>query len=99
MLYESILSNFNEKLNEIQLTNSNFLDQANLGYIICTKTLGFLRKTIEKNSFKNLKKEIHFFKNVKVEPMQYLIYYTEVRSCELSMPKIGSLHQMGFLEK
>ncbi len=97
MCYSSILSGFNNQLNELQKTNQNFLNQANLGYVLCTKTLSLLRKTVEDHGFKDSEKEIHFFKNIKMEPMRYLIYYSEVRSCELRLPKIGVKQQKGFI--
>ncbi len=97
MLYNSKLSNFKEKLSIIQESRSNFLEQANLGYVLCTKTLGNLRKIIETQGLKTSEEEIYFFKSIKVEPMKYLIYYTEVRSCELRMPKAGKVQQLKYL--
>lgn len=98
MFYKSILSNFNEKLSEIQKIDDS-LDQANMGYVLCTKTLDNLLKTIVGNGFENKDSEVFFFKYVKVEPMSYLIFYTEVRSFELRMPKIGTGHQLKYLER
>jgi len=99
MFYLSILSDFTRQLNEIQKANIDFLNQANLGHALCSKTLNTLRKAVMDKKFKGKEVEIHFFKHVKIEPMQYLIYYTEVRSCELRKPKIGRKHQLKYLEK
>ncbi|MEL7271386.1 MAG: RteC domain-containing protein [Bacteroidota bacterium] len=75
------------------------MEEAHSVYELCNDVLGILKKSAETNSFKNKAEEIHFFKNVKVEPMKYLVYYTEVRFCELRMPKIGPKHQLQFLEE
>ncbi|WP_394331380.1 RteC domain-containing protein [Pseudotamlana agarivorans] len=39
-----------------------------------------------------------FFKSVKPHPMQFLIYYNELRSCELRMPKLGIESQLKYLK-
>lgn len=39
------------------------------------------------------------FKNIKPFPMSYLIYFTEIRTCELSIPKVGKTHKIRYLEK
>lgn len=99
MLYEKLLSDFYEKLKEIQIKSPDLLTETNFATILCSRTISGMRNALEDIGFENIDQEIYFFKKVKVIPMQYLIYYTEVRSCEIRMPKIGSLHQMGFLEK
>ena len=99
MLYEELLKSFNEELKDIHLRISSPLEEANLVIALCTRSLAKLQKAVEKYGFKNIDKEIYFFKFIKVIPMQYLIYYTERRSCELSIPKGGNLFQMQFLEK
>lgn len=99
MLYEELLNAFNKELKEIHLRISSTLEEANLVIALCTLSLAKLQKAVEKHGFKNIDKEIYFFKSVKVIPMQYLIYYTELRSCELSIPKGSDLLQIQFLEK
>ncbi|MDY7397030.1 RteC domain-containing protein [Aureibaculum sp. 2210JD6-5] len=98
MLYSEIIIKFKEQLIAIKKNFPKHLDQANIGCILCTKTLSKLQKFIEKNGFKNSDLEIHFFKNEKVLPMSNLIYYTELRSCELRLPKIGKEEQKDFLQ-
>ena len=99
MFYEQLLKAFNDELKDIHLRISSPLEEANLVIALCTLSLAKFQKVVEKNGFQNIDKEINFFKSVKVIPMQYLIYYTELRSCELNMPKRGSLFQIQFLEK
>ncbi|MDY7396326.1 RteC domain-containing protein [Aureibaculum sp. 2210JD6-5] len=97
MLYSEIIIKFNKQLIEIKKDFPKYLDQANIGRVLCTKTLSKLQKFIQKNGFKNSDLEIHFFKNEKVLPMSNLIYFTELRSCELRLPKIGKQEQKEFL--
>ena len=97
MLYNTILDNFKDDLNEIKNKSRTYLEESNLGYAISAKTLGDLRREVLKG-FQSQQDEIYFFKHIKTEPMRYLIYYAEMRSCELRMPKIGSHRQMKYLE-
>ncbi len=99
MLYKKILFKFEDELNEIRNKSRTYLEEANLGYALSSKTLGNLRKVVVAGGFKSLDDEIYFFKQVKTEPMRYLIYYTEMRFCELRMPKIGSHRQIKHLER
>lgn len=98
MFYKAIINRFERQLVELQTKNQVYLDQANIGIAICTKTLLALQSNVEKHCFKNGQSEIDFFKTIKVLPMSYLIYFTEVRSCELRLPKIGKVEQQRFLE-
>lgn len=99
MLYEKLLKAFNEELKCIHLRVSSTLEEANLVIALCTLSLAKFQKAVKKHGFQNIDEEIYFFKSVKVIPMQYLIYYTELRSCELGIPKGGDLFQIQFLEK
>ncbi|RKR07959.1 RteC protein [Maribacter vaceletii] len=99
MAYQNILLDFNTKLKKIQSRNLTFLNESNLVNVLCIQTLGTLKKVVQEKGFKNNQAEIQFFKTIKVIPMKYLIYYTEVRSCELRMPKIGVSPKLEFLNK
>lgn len=98
MIYEELLNAFNDELKDIHLRISSPLEEANLVIALCTLSLVKFQKAVEKHGFQNIDKENSFFKSVKVIHMQYLIYYTELRSCELNMPKGGKLLQIQFLE-
>lgn len=99
MSYRELLENFQKKAFELQGQKNSLSDEANQMIVHSTKTLNNLRRMVLSKGFENNKAEIYFFKKVKVVPMQYLIYYTEVRSCELRFPKIGKSNQMLFLDK
>ncbi|WP_298344268.1 RteC domain-containing protein [uncultured Algibacter sp.] len=99
MLYEELLKSFNEKLKDIHLRISSPMEEANQVIALCTLSLAKFQRAVENNGFKDMDMEINFFKSVKVIPMQYLIYYSELRSCELSIPSGSSNMQIQFLEK
>ena len=99
MLFKEVLLVFHEKFTEIRRKTSSLSEEANQMIVLCTKTLNSLKHLVSTKGFENRAAEIRFFKEVKVIPMQYLIYYTEVRSCELRFPKIGVEEQRNFLEK
>ncbi|MDF4203840.1 RteC domain-containing protein [Maribacter sp. SA7] len=99
MLYFKIIDEFHEHLKEIKIGTSALLDESNLTIALCAKTLGKLSRYVDEYGFESTKSEIEFFKTIKVIPMQYLIYYIEVRSCELRMPKIGRVSKLEFLQK
>ena len=99
MQFHEVLSIFNEKFKEIQLNAIHLSNEANEMIGLCNTTLNDLRKIVSNKGFKSGDSEIRFFKEVKVIPMQYLIFYTEVRSCEFRIPKIGIRRQLQFLEE
>ncbi|WP_103864827.1 RteC domain-containing protein [Aquimarina sp. I32.4] len=100
MFYENILSSFQEKLNEIlSVQDRNFVVQADLGIRHCQKTLYALKKKLGNINFQDSAEEIHFFKNIKVEPMRYLIYFLEIRLCEVKVPVVQERYQLKSLKK
>jgi hypothetical protein len=90
---------FNKKIESILNCDENNLKKSREGIHFCNITLSNLKKNIEHNTFDTASTEIDFFKNIKTVPMSYLIYFTEVHSCELRKPKAGRLYQIEFLEK
>ena len=99
MLYFKLIDEFDEDLKEIRIKTEAMVDQSNLTIALCAKTLGKFSRYVDEYGFESTKAEIEFFKTIKVIPMQYLIYYTEVRSCELRMPLIGKANKLEFLQK
>lgn len=95
----SHIDDFNLKCNAILETSENHLKKANEGIQLCNKTLSVLKEKVEQHDFENVPDEINFFKNHKPVPMSYLIYFTEVRSCELRMPKVGTSYKIEFFQK
>src|SRR5690606_17492413 len=97
--YRHVIDKFNLKLVGIQSEKRMSLKKSNKGIHLCNNALYLLKEIVEHHGFKNVKEEIHFFKKIKAEPLSFLVYFSEVRSCELLMPKIGVNNQLSFLKK
>lgn len=98
-MFKNTIEDFNYKINLIIYSEENHLKKATGGIDLCNKTVSKLKEIVEQNDFETVPDEIDFFKNIKPLPMSYLIYYTEVRSCELRKPKTGTSYQIEFFEK
>tara|TARA_R110002167_G_scaffold366411_1_gene596161 strand:- start:4943 stop:5875 length:933 start_codon:yes stop_codon:yes gene_type:complete len=97
--YASVINDFYAKLKLLEPGGSIDLNKSNEGIHLCNNTLYLLRGIVEKMVFRTVTEEVHFFKTVKSEPLGYLVYFSEIRSCELLMPRIGLGNQLNFLEK
>ena len=93
------MKNSIKNIKSIINTEENHLKKATDGINLCNETLSDLKEIVEQNDFETIPSEIDFFKNIKPLPMSYLIYFTEVRSCELRKPKAGTSYQIEFFEK
>lgn len=98
-MLKKTIDTFNSRCNEILEANETTLSKAGSGIILCNKTLTELKDLVDKKDFNTIPEEIDFFKNSKPIPMSLLIYFTEVRSCELRMPKAGNSYKVQFLQK
>jgi hypothetical protein len=98
-MFEKAMSTFGEKIETIIKSDKPDLKKADDGINLCIKTLSALQKQVDKEDFEDATSEIDFFRNIKPFPMSYLIYFTEVRSCELSLPKAGNSYKVRFLKK
>jgi len=99
IMFEGILKDFEKVMDEISQEGVGLLKRADRAIPICNKTLSLMQDQIEKDDFDSPDKEILFFKNVKVIPMSFLIYFSEIRSCEVQKPKAGIDFQLRFFEK
>jgi hypothetical protein len=98
-MFKNTIEDFNTKISSIINSEDNHLKKATDGINLCKKTLAYLKEKVEQNDFETTSNEIDFFKNTKPIPMSYLIYFTELRSCELRKPKAGTSYQIDFFEK
>lgn len=98
-MFEEVLHVFTDELNQIIQSADPHMKKADQGIMLCNKTLSDLQNMVEREDFEDKATEIDFFKNVKPYPMSYLIYFTEMRTCELLIPKAGDSHKIRFLEK
>ncbi|WP_229793676.1 RteC domain-containing protein [Salinimicrobium marinum] len=98
-MFDDVIHSFHKALSTKILDIPDSLKKADAGIDLCNNTLSQLKELIEKEDFENVPDEIEFFKNIKPCPMSYLIYFTEVRSCELRKPIAGDNFQLRFFEK
>lgn len=98
-MFKTTIAEFNLSLQNIIDGKEIPLKKASDGIELCNKTLSLLKEKVEQNDFETAPLEVEFFKNIKPIPMSYLIYFTEVRSCELRKPKAGTSFQIEFFEK
>ena len=99
MMIKKTIDSFNTNCNEILESNDTMLNKASKGITLCNQTLTTLKEIVDKKDFNTVPEEIDFFKNYKPVPMSLLIFFTEVRSCELRMPKAGTTYKVQFLQK
>ncbi len=98
-MFKGILNDFDLEINKILVSNTNELKITLKGIEICNTVLTAFKERIDKEDFETVEEEIAFFKETKPAVMSYLIYFTEVRSCEIRKPKAGVSFQVRFLEK
>ncbi|MFD2909803.1 RteC domain-containing protein [Flavobacterium ardleyense] len=99
MMFKKTIESFNTNCNEILESNDTMLTKATKGIILCNEALSLLKDVVDKRDFNTVPEEIEFFKNNKPVPMSLLIFFTEIRSCELRMPKAGTKYKVDFLQK
>ncbi|WP_066223756.1 RteC domain-containing protein [Formosa haliotis] len=97
--YQHVVEGFKIKLEELNYSNITSLGTANQGILLCNDALYHLKKKVERHGFKSVDEEIYFFKQIKVVPLSFLVYFSEVRSCQLKMPKLGKQNKLTFLNK
>lgn len=98
MLYEDILQQFKERLYELQQKHTDYLKQAHRGIELCRETLDKLKEAVLEHNFTTKQGEIRFFRDIKMEPMRYLIYYINVRNFKQRMPKVGQDPKSDFFD-
>lgn len=97
--FHGVMESFEQKITVILDSPEQQIRVTNKGIDLCNRVLTELKDLIEKEDLESVEEEIHFFKEVKPSIMSYLIYFTEVRSCEIRKPKAGVNFQVRFFEK
>ncbi|MCF8714663.1 RteC domain-containing protein [Joostella atrarenae] len=88
-----------KELNSIDSNSFEVINQATKSIIICRNLLTTFKKEIIKNDFKSRNEEIIFFKEVKLIPLIQLIYFSEIRSFEIQLPKADKQSQKKHIQK
>lgn len=95
---KQIITEFKNKLYEIESATNDELLRANEGLELCHRTLSELRRTIIDIKFSESASEVNFFKEVKVLPMSHLLFFEQVHCYETFMPRMGRKQQRKYLE-
>lgn len=95
---QEILHQFYTQLDGIVQTELIALEQTQPGIELCHHTLGELRQLLMLYPELSQEDEIYFFKHIKPQPLQHLIYFYEVRNCYLQLPKGAVKRQLDFLK-
>ena len=98
-MFDAEIQAFHNKLNTEVLGIMDPLKKADSGIEIANSSLSSLKALVEEEDFEDTPGEIDFFKNIKPCPMSYLIYFSEMRSCETRKPKAGQSFQVRFFKK
>ncbi|MBL0682311.1 RteC domain-containing protein [Aquimarina mytili] len=86
-------------LDEIKIQNGNIIESTYLSIKACRKLLSAYKKEIIKTKFKTVQDEINFFKNTKQVPLIKLIYFSEIHSFEIQLPKGDTDAQLKSIKK
>lgn len=74
-------------LSNIDLSSNDLIRQTNMAVSLCRDVLSLFKKEVSNKDFPAVALEIEFFKHTKQIPLQYLIYYSQIRSFELQFPR------------
>lgn len=94
---DQILEEFDIKLGHLRREKLSVLEQAKKGIALSQRTLTELRDWVVANGFNNQNAEIHFFKNVKMEPYTQLISYMEIYRIENALAPIDVVNRKKFI--
>lgn len=86
-------------LDDIKIQNQSILKRAQQSIDVCRNLLWVFKKEVLKKGFKTIKDEVQFFKEVKQVPLIKLIYFTEIYSFEIQLPKADKENQLKSIKK
>lgn len=86
-------------LDEIENQNKNILKRTHQSIQVSRNLLCTFKKEILKKGFKTVKDEIVFFKKTKQIPLIELIYFSEIQSFEMQLPKADKDAQLKSIKK
>ena len=86
-------------LDDFKIQNGNILESAYRSIKACRKLLSVYKKEIVETKFKTTQDEINFFKKTKQVPLIKLIYFSEIHSFEIQLPKGDKDAQLKSIQK
>ncbi len=99
MEFKPFIESLQSDLNIASSNIPNIIKRASHSVRLCHSLLTLFKKSIIKDGFVSVEKEIEFFKNIKTVPSAQLIYYSQIRSFELTFPRGNIDKQRKFIKK
>ncbi|MGV8946494.1 MAG: RteC domain-containing protein [Lutibacter sp.] len=97
MIYNSIISDLDKKLEALEMENNDSIFKSEAGITYTEISIKRLQKLIIDQGFKTLSAEIHFFKHIKPQVFSKLIYYVKLINIESKRPRSRSKSQIKYL--
>ncbi len=88
-----------KELDAVQITTLDIVKQCNLSILLCRDALIKFKKEIAQRTFKDVTKEIEFFKEIKSIPLSNFLFFSDIRSFETRFPKGNKEAQKVFTQK
>ncbi|WP_396632848.1 RteC domain-containing protein [Maribacter sp. R86514] len=99
MNFKQKILNLNSQLSVLNSKNDSILFITDKAITLCRDLLSEFNKEILANGFNNTLDEIRYFKEYKLVPLSNLVYYFDIKSFELFMPKGYRERQKKYIEK
>lgn len=99
MELEVLCKNLLVELDEIRLENLPILEQSYRSIKLSRNLLTVFKRNILSKDFESVDDEINFFKNIKQIPLIKLIYFSEIHSFEIQLPKGDKDAQLKSIKK
>lgn len=97
MIYNSIISDLDKKLEALERENNDSLYKSEAGITYTEISIKRLQKLVIEQGFITLSAEIHFFKHIKPQVFSKLIYYVKLINIESKRPRSRSKSQINYL--
>ena len=99
MNFKQKILNLNSQLSVLNSKRDSILLITDKAITLCRDLLSEFNKEIIANGFDNTLDEIRYFKEFKLVPLSNLVYYFDIKSFELYMPKSNRERQKRYIEK
>src|SRR5690554_1341942 len=97
MKYQTLISEFEAKLEALESCTEDILYRAETGIAYAERWIKILRDEVVQNGFSSIQEEIFFFKHIKPQIFSKLIYYSKLFNIESKRPRSSSKFQIKYL--